>query len=200
MKKAMAVLAVLSLTAFAGQIVIDLPVAENDAEWLVYDDGTAAWLTWGGMYRGNWFNTEDFVPGCSACYVEKSEFWFYHHSSYPWDTSDVYLEIWNGDALGPTLQLDQTMVTALHYTPVYVSYTTVLLSESNFWAIANTEMSAGGWPSILGDGTAGVHSFFSDDFIVWEPWGDMGDYFVRVYGSPFGALDNSTWGLLKATF
>ena len=200
MKKAIAILAVLSLAAFAGQIVIDLPVAENDADWLEYDDGTAAWLTWGGMYRGAWFNVEDFVPGATGASIEQSQFWFYHHSSYPWDTSDVYLEIWNGDAMGPTAQLDQTMVTALHYTPVGATYATPLIAEANFWALANTEMSAGGWPAVLGDGTAGVHSFFSDDFIVWEPWGDMGDYFISVYADPIMALGNSTWGSVKATF
>ncbi|MCD4708754.1 MAG: hypothetical protein K8S62_13555 [Candidatus Sabulitectum sp.] len=199
MKKTIAILAALSLAAFAGQMAIDLtPVAGSDYDWLQYDDGTAAWLTWGGMYRGVWFNIEDFFPGATSYYMDASQFWFYHHSSYPWDTSDVYLEIWNGDAMGPTNQLDQTMVTAVHYTPIYAEYSTTLTTEGNFWALANTELSAGGWPSILGDGTAGVHSFFSDDFIVWEPWGEMGDYFIRVVY--YWALDNSTWGSLKATF
>ena len=67
----------------------------------------------------------------------------------------------------------------------------------------NTEMSAGGWPAVLGDGEQGsiFHSFYSDDFIVWEPW-DIGgacNYFISVYAE-LGAFDNTTWGALKTTF
>ena len=91
------------------------------------------------------------------------------------------------------------MVTAVHYAPVYAVSPTPFYSEQEFWALANTEMSAGGWPSLLSDGTPGTHSFFSDDFIIWEPWGDMGDYFVRVEAD-LTALDNSTWASLKAAF
>ncbi|MCD6587454.1 MAG: hypothetical protein J7K88_02790 [Candidatus Fermentibacteraceae bacterium] len=60
-------------------------------------------------------------------------------------------------------------------------------------------MSSGGWSSTLSDGTPGTHSFFSDDFIIWEPWGDMGDYFVRA-GMLEWALANTTWGSVKAAF
>ncbi len=205
MKKAIAILAVLSLAAFAGQMAVNLgPMPEKDADWLVYDDGSPAWLTWGGTYRGVWFNIEDFIPGGGNGQLEESEFWFYHSADRPWDSSDVYLEIWNGDAMGPTAQLDQTMVTAIHYAPVYAEYDPQVAVEDNFWALANTEMSAGGWPSILGDGAQGsiFHSFYSDDFIVWEPW-DIGgacNYFVSVAWNPADAFDNTTWGSLKATF
>ncbi|MCK5842568.1 MAG: hypothetical protein KAH31_10395 [Candidatus Sabulitectum sp.] len=198
MKKAIAILAVLSLTAFAGQFAVNLdPVERTDGDWLRYDSGTAKWLTWGGMYRGVWFNTEDFIPGMGGADVNESEFWFYHHASYPWDTSDVYIEIWNGDAMAPVTQIDQTMITAVHYAPVYATYATPLSVEANFWAIANTEMSAGGWPASLGDEFPENHSFYSDDNIIWEPW--IGDYFVAVNVDP-QALNNATWGSLKATF
>ncbi len=204
MKNVIAILAVLSLVAFAGQVAIDLaPVQGTDADWLEYDDGTANWLTWGGMYRGTWFDATDFIPTAFNCDIHQSEFWFYHHASYPWDTSDVYLEIWDGAVSAPVTQLDQTMVTAIHYAPVYATYATPLATaNAEFWAFANTEMSAGGWPCNLGDGTPGTHSFFSDDFIIWEPWGDMGDYFIAVEAdiNEAGALDNTTWGSLKATF
>jgi len=60
-------------------------------------------------------------------------------------------------------------------------------------------MSSGGWPSILGDGTPGTHSYFSDDFMQWEPWGDTGNYFIRVK-LPEWVLDRSTWGSIKAVF
>jgi len=205
MKKAIAILAVLSLVSFAGQIAVDLGTIERDADWLVYDDGSPNWLTWGGTYRGVWFNTQDFNPGWGGGDVDQAELWFYHHSSYPWDTSDVYVELWNGDAMGPTAQLDQTMKTAIHYAPIYVTYSPVVAVEQNFWILANTEMSAGGWPAVLGDGAQGTifHSFFSDDFIVWEPW-DIGgacNYFISAsFTADPGAFDNTTWGALKTTF
>ncbi len=200
MKNVIAILAVLSLAAFAGQVAVNLdPIQRTDADWLVYDDGTAQWLTWGGMYRGVWFNTEDFVPGETSAAVEELEFWFYHHSSYPWDTSDTYIELWNGDAMAPVTQLDQTMITAIHYAPQIISYATPIVAEGNFWGFQNTEMSAGGWPAILGDVANSGHSFFSDDFIIWEPW--TGDYFISALATiPAAALDNTTWGSLKATF
>ncbi len=152
------------------------------------------------MYRGVWFDATDFIPYVTYYEIYQSEFWFYHHASYPWDTSDVYVEVWEGPVSNPVTQLDQTMITAIHYAPVYATYATPLLSSAEFWAFANTEMSAGGWPSILGDGTPGSNSFFSDDFIIWEPWGDMGDYFIAVEGFPPWDYSNTTWGSLKVTF
>ncbi len=48
MKNVLAILAVLSLLAFAGQIAVSLdPIEGTDADMLVYDNGTANWLTWG---------------------------------------------------------------------------------------------------------------------------------------------------------
>ena len=167
--------------AFAGNIVLDVgTVSGTDAEWLQYDDAT------------------DFLPTAYNCDIHQSEFWFYHHSSYPWDTSDVYVEVWDGAVSAPVTQLDQTMITAIHYAPVYANYPTPLNAGPEFWAFANTEMSAGGWPSILGDAEACDHSFFSDDFIIWEPW-ENGDYFVAVYVDML-QLDNTTWGSIKVTF
>ncbi len=99
-------------------------------------------------------------------------------------------------------QLDQTMITALHYAPVYATYATPLATATaEFWVFANTEMSSGGWPSSLGDSSPADHSFFSDDFIIWEPWG-WGDFFVAVEAdiNESSALDRTTWGSLKATF
>ncbi len=163
-----------------------------------YDDGSATWLTWGGLYRGVWFNLADF--GWSGTWeADNTQYWFYHHSSYPWDTASFYGEMYNGDASTPTTQLVQTSVTATHYAAVYANYASPVEAEENFWVMINTEMSAGGWPSVLGDGTYTIdHSFFSDDFIVWEPWG-MGDYFIRV--DPWmGDLAPETWGSIKALY
>jgi len=198
MKMFVVILVVLSLAAFAGQTSVDLdPVQRTDGDWFRYDDGTAKWLSWGGMYRGVWFNTEDFVPGMGEWEMFDSEFWFYHDASYPWDTSDVYIELWNGDATGPATQLDQTQITAVHYAPVYAVYSAPVWVEANFWALANTEMSTGGWPASLSDEFPLGHSFYSDDFIIWEPW--AGDYFVAVEPCVY-ALTGTTWGTLKAVF
>ncbi len=165
---------------------------------LSYDDGSANWLAWGGLYRGVWFNLADF--GLSGGWLAGStEYWFYHHSSYPWDVASFYGEMYNGNSTGPTTQLDQTSVTAVHYSAVYASYATPVLTEENFWILINTEMSGGGWPSILGDPTYTTdHSFFSDDFIVWEPWG-LGDYFIRTNG-PLPGLAAETWGSIKTLY
>jgi len=195
--------------SFANQESVNLDPVSNDGDWLQYDDGSPMWITWGGTYRGVWFNILDFIPGMNNGTLEQSRLWFYHHASYPWDTSDVYVEVWNGDAMGPVTQVDQTMITAIHYAPVYVAYTVlptpVCPVEQNFWLLVNTEMSAGGWPATLGDGnTPGTifHSFFSDDFIVWEPWDINGacNYFMAVNWTFITAFDNTTWGSLKATF
>ena len=205
MGKLAMILLLLAFAAFAGQIRVEVPgEAGSTDDVLSYDNGTFHWLTWGGMYRGTWFNTQDFLPGSTGFLISQIEYWFYEHSSYPWDTADFYAEVWNGDEMGPVVLLAQESVTALHVSPCYFNFDPPLLTEQNFWCLINTEMSAGGWPSVLGDfsqpGDAG-HSFFSDDFIVWEPWGEMGEYFIRVHGEfVTQALDPATWGAVKALF
>ena len=200
MKRVVLVLGALAVAAFAANNVqLDRPlyIPGNDAQ-LSYDDGSANWLTWGGLYRGVWFNVTDF--GTTGTWEsDNTEYWFYHHSSYPWDTASFYGEIYNGDVSTPATLLDQTSVTATHYAAVYANYSSPVITEEQFWVLINTEMSGGGWPSVLGDPTySGTdHSFFSDDFIVWEPWG-MGDYFIRTTGE--FALNSETWGAIKALY
>ncbi len=206
MKTAVTILFLLSLTAFAGtQVAVDLdPIVRTDADWLSYDNGTAQWFTWGGVYRGVWFNMEDFTPGAIGAYVEQSEFWFYHHSSYPWDTSDFYAELWNGTAPNMTNMLDQTTVTAAHYAPVYATYGTPITTEANFWCFSNTEMSSGGWPSNLGDaGSSGVAHSYNGDTTSLAPWvagGQNCNYFISVLVEPMTSLSRTTWGSMKALF
>lgn len=200
MKRVLFVLGFVAAAAFAANsLQLDRPlyIPGTDDE-MSYDDGTAHWLTWGGLYRGTWFNTDDFFSGGTTWEADNSEFWFYHHASYPWDTSSFYGELYNGDSSTPVTLLNQTMVTAPHYSPCYANYATPIVCEANFWILINTEMSAGGWPAVLGDNTYTTdHSFFSDDFIVWEPWG-MGDYFIRTTGTP--ALSSGTWGAIKGLY
>ncbi len=174
---------------------------EKDGEWLTYCNGTPGWLNWGGTYRGTWFNLEDFYPGVTSGFVSAVELWFYHSADHPWDTADAYAEIWGGDSSGPAYQLDQQFLTALNMTPVYVYYDPPIEVPADFWVILNTEMSAGGWPSILMDNSEEPepHSFYSDDFVVWEPWSDGRNYFIAVLAD-CDELCGTSWGELKTLF
>lgn len=201
-KQLLVSIAVIS-TGFAGNVAVDLDPAESDYEWLMYHDGTPEWCTWDGVYRGVWFNMDDFVPGTYLNTLEETEFWFYHDTSYPWDTSNVYVEVWNGEASGPWIQLTQTMVTAVSYAPVYDFYYPNIQVDQEFWVLVNTEMSAGGWPSLLGDGgpVSTAHSFHSDDFINWQPWSPDGLCNYLISANWFGwGLDGITWGSVKTVF
>jgi hypothetical protein len=205
---------ILSVTFFivfvclAQQVEIqEAPVQSQDTEWLQYDDGTAHWLTWQGTYRGVWFNVEDFIPGATCFPVEAAELWFYHHSNYSWDTSDTIIELWNGDyASGPDTLLSSSQITAVHFAPVYAEYEPAITADADFWCIQNTELSSGGWPSILGDNMQGTvnHSFLSDDFIIWEPWevsGGVCNYFIRITDDwDPTSLERTTWGEVKTSF
>jgi hypothetical protein len=200
----MCVLQILLLPLMAGNAPLDQPspVGGSRGSW-AYDDGTASWLSWDGLYRGVWFNSDDFglIPMLSHL-----EFWFYHHSSYPWDTSSFYAELYNGESAGPATLLDQTSVTALHYALSDVHYIPDMIVEQNWWGVVNTQMSSGGWPSLIGDNTPNwtgySHSFFSDDFVIWEPWIIQGpianDYFIE--GDWWDDLAPKTWGAIKTLF
>jgi hypothetical protein len=200
---------ILLLPLLAGEVRLDrpLPVASRDYV-MQYDDGTAYWSVFAGSYRGVWFDSDDFYgSGTADLLVNYLEFWFYHSSSYPWDTALFYAELWNGDNGGPVTQLDQTSVAAAHYAPCIADYPSVIWAEADIWALENASvMSAGGWPSILGDNTpqSASHSFYSDVF-VWQPWivgGDTAnDFFIRAGAAPPGwALDEATWGAIKTLF
>ena len=200
MRTALLVTVLITFCALAsGEVLLEhtLYVPGSDAQ-LSYDDGSANWLTWNGVYRGVWFNTADFGYG-DPWDADNTEFWFYHHSSYQWDTPCFYAELWNGNNIsGPVTQLDQTSVTATHYAAVYANYSASITCESQFWVISSTEMSSGGWPSILSDPTPGIHSFQSDDFIEWDSW-NLGDYFIRTNSEGL-RLDSQTWGAIKTLF
>jgi len=206
MMRVLAVLALVAAAAFAADVArVDVPggSAPSDDD-LTYFDGTSWWLTWGGLYRGTWFNTEDFYGSAEYFEIEQTEMWFYHHSSYPWDTSDVYFEVYNGDQMAPADNLDQTLTTAVHCSAVEVVCDPGIYCEQNFWVIANTEMSHGGWPSIVGDNTPNDadHSFFSADFIVWFPWVTNGsvssDLWIATEPEPWNpGFESTTWGAVK---
>lgn len=189
-----------SIAFAAGGVLLDHPlyVPGADAEYeLTYDDGSAYWLSWSGLYRGVWFHLDDF--GMSGWVATHSEFWFYHHSNYPWDTSSFYGLLYDGGSSGPGMMFDETSVTALHYAPCMVTLTPSVYFNDDFWVLVNSEMSAGGWPSILEDYSAGAtdHSFQSDDFSAWAP-SPHGDYFIRSVW--YNGLDSETWGAIKTLF
>ena len=173
---------------------------ETDWEWLTYCNGTPGWMSFEGTYRGTWFDLEDFYPGVTDGLISEVELWFFHDDSYPWDTGDAYAELWNGNSSGPVNLLDRQIVTAVNMTPVYIYNDPPIEVQPNFWVLVNTEMSAGGWPSILSDNSEEPepHSFFSDDFVVWEPW--LGrNYFIAVLAE-YDALSAISWGELKSIF
>lgn len=170
---------------------------------LTYFDGTAWWLSWDGLYRGTWFNTKDFYGHSYNISVEETEMWFWHHSSYPWDTSEVYFEVYKGNQMAPNELLEQRETTATHYSAVVVDHGSLYVEDS-FWLMVNTELSSGGWPSILGDNSPNEvdHSFFSDDFSEWEPWVLQGptanDYWIMA--TIGWSLESETWGSVKALY
>ncbi|MCD4707832.1 MAG: hypothetical protein K8S62_08840 [Candidatus Sabulitectum sp.] len=186
------------MKAALGLLVMMVFVCWGDTV-LSYHDSTPQWLTWGGMYRGTWFHVEDFIPGATDFLVEWVDLWFYQHPSFPWDTNQIFVELWSGDGTGPVEFLAGEQVTALLQPAVTrVYFDPPVETGPDFWCLLNTEFSAGGWPSVLLDGTPSEHSFYSDDFIVWEPH-SLGDYFISV-GNDTESLQRTSWGALKTTF
>lgn len=117
------------------------------------------------------------------------------------------MEVYNGAQSGPEELLYDTTVTAVHMTGVIVFPADSILAEPDFWILQNSEPSSGGWPALLADNSpnSANHSFYSDDFIVWEPWVLQGptanDYLIRAHGSPVDlSLQSETWGGIKALF
>lgn len=169
-----------------------LPAGSVDAV-LQYDDGTAAWFSWGGPCPGVWFHLDDFTPGAAGFSVSSTEMWFYHSASYPWDTDQFLCELYSGDwDSGPADLLDQSMVTAVHYAPCFAFYSSPVDVGTDFWTVVNTEMSAGGWPSLLRDSesTDPPHS-------IPQPGGD---WLVRMHGDPVLGLEDVSWGSVKTLF
>jgi hypothetical protein len=204
----MCALQVLLLPLLAGNAPLDRPLSIPGTDDLFqYDDGTAVWLSWSGLYREVWFHVQDLSPWyMEGTCVNSLEFWFYHHINYPWDTASFYAELWqNCDEIYPLTQLDQTSVMASHNAPCFVNYSSPVNVDLDFGVVINTEMSQGGWPSILGDNSPNPynHSFHTDDFIVWTPWIIQGptanDYIVRIYAWVVN-LEQNTWGSIKTLF
>ncbi len=210
--KDFALLLIIVSSCLAQQVKIseDL-IRSTDGEWMRYNNGTPNWATWDNQYRGTWFNIEDFIPGSCGMDIEETEIWFYHGTEHPWDTSETLIEYWNGDILGPFEWVQTVQVTGVHYAPTHIDHSPDWVStDVDFWVVQNTELSSGGWPSLLSDGSdwSVTHSWVSDDFITWAPWidpyGGKGQFFIQVimeypwsHGADFSAI---TWGGLKSVF
>ena len=186
MKSSILLLAVLTAGCFA------------DVE-LAYHDGTAAWWSCSGMFRGTWFELEDFVPGYTDFLVEYVDVWFFQHSSYPWDTSDTIIELWSGnpEMIGSLLGSSQGIAYSGCATRFY--YDPPVEVGSEFMCIQNTQASAGGWPSQLLDNSPGRHSFYTDDFILWDSRLNN-NLMMSATGDPVTSLGRTTWGYLKTLF
>ena len=165
---------------------------------LQYDDGVPAWLSWGGSYRGTWFNTADFYSEECQLMLGAAELWFMH-GVYPWDTSEFTAQVHNGGPGGPVELLFDTTLVASHMTGVIVEFPDSIETEADFWIGVSTELSSGGWPSNLADAENSGHSYLSEDFVTWDE--AVGDWFIRGHGSPLDmALQSDTWGGIKALF
>ncbi|MCD6587910.1 MAG: hypothetical protein J7K88_05115 [Candidatus Fermentibacteraceae bacterium] len=200
------VLCICAMTVINGSdLRLETPLlcGSSDQQLFHYDDGTASWLTWSGQWRGVWFDLDDFSGFGNSLICDYTQFWFYHHSSYGWDTSLFYAELWTGESVSPSQLLSQDFVVATHYSANYAVYDPPIDCGNSLWVFVNTAFSSGGWPASLGDGTEQPtenHSFFSNDFELWEPWivdgTNANDFLIRVHGS-FLSLEASTWAGIK---
>lgn len=190
--------------AQGSDLLLDSPLicGGQDGQLYNYDDGTAYWCTWGGLWRGVWFSMDDFGASGNSLMCDGTQFWFYHHS-YAWDTSAFIAELWTDGSGSPSVLLAAETVIATHYSADWAWYDPPIDAGNSLWVLVNSSLSSGGWPSTLGDGTPqpeASHSLFSDDFEVWEPWIISGayanDYLIRAHGS-FLALEGSTWAGIK---
>lgn len=167
---------------------------------LSYDDGCPSWITWAGTYRAVWFGLSDFytAPYPYNTQLFSSEMWFYHLSEFPWDTSEFSCELWSGDEGYPICEIASVSGIAQQYSAVTCQFNEQPYVPEVFWIILNTEQSTGGWPSNISDGTipsSGTdHSYFSNDFIIWEPWTIQGSTCYPM------KLESQSWGSLKNLF
>lgn len=209
MKKVLIVLALAAASAFAaGSYRVEDPVAGGTDDLLQYDDGNSAWVWSGINYYGTWFDVTDFMPVAVNFECSHTEWWFYEHVNVPWDTDQIVVELWTGDAGIPITMLASDTITALHNASVIVNYSTPLSTGADFWMIANTTVySTKGLPSVLYDEydnwTGIAHSFHSPDMAVWEPAAEAGyevNAFFRADGVFPAALETGSWGAIKGLF
>lgn len=214
MKNVLIVLVLLTPFAFAvDSYPVEDPVTviTGTDDMLQYDDGISYWVVSGAAYYGTWFDITDFMPGGSSPWYfvcDYTEWWFYHHTSLPWDTDQIVLDLWAGDVTGPATNLSTDTITALHNSPTIVNYGTPVIPGNDFWMIANTTAySINGVPSVLYDQfnnfTGTAHSFYNQTGLAWEPVVRAGyeiDALFRVDGHGVNSLNSESWGAIKSLF
>lgn len=170
MKTAVALLSAICAFAFAGPE-------------LSYHGSSPEWLFSGGSSKGTFFHLEDFIPGASEFTIEWAEVWLYSL------TAPAYVEIWNGAGSGPSELLAREELTESR-----VWFNPPVVTGADFWCVVNSTEPQ----SILADGEPDGHSFFSEDFLVWEPF-DLGEFFISV-GNDNESLGRVSWGMIKNCF
>jgi hypothetical protein len=146
-----------------------------------------------------WFHLDDFDPDATGYSISGIEFWFGN----PSEPVPVMVALYDGLFGGDLLAQESMMSSQATW-----EFDPPIEAGMDWSVVVDTELSPGGWPAILGDGTPntqyGSHSFYSDDFVVWEPWiiqgPDANDYLIRTFGEPLLGLDGRTWGDIKVLF
>ncbi len=147
------------------------------------------------------------MPSPSGYCISEAELWFSHEISYPWDTSQTLVELWNGDpAAGFTELLSSTQLTAIHLAPVYADYYPAIEIAEYFWCLQNTELSAGAWPSIVSDSGSESpswgNSYHTDGtaLVRLMHGSNYCNYFIRIMGWPPDSFQETSWGSIKTVF
>ncbi len=178
--------------------------AVESGDRLQYDDGEPEWLALEGTWRGTWFRATDFCPEAQGFLLGGAEILLYTD---PGDIDLFTLSVHSGGPAGPgDLMYDTTIVAQLMQEPVIV-FPESLQTDTDFWLVLHSQSTEGATVPLLGDGTPNStsHSFYSMDFIQWEPWVVEGpsanDYFIRATGSflPDQPLEHRTWASVKST-
>ena len=183
-------------------LLVTLLTAGTD-DVLQYDDGIPCWYSFSGVYRGTWFNLEDFYgPAVKGYVVDYAQIWFFHVYSDPWDTSEFIGEITDGTPVMPGTVFASDSCVAVHQSAVDIFPFAPCTTGVDFTVTEIPAFSANGSPSVCSDlsPSAEGRSFFvtpPGDINIWTY-----DYLIRVYGYPVyeSSLTRITWASLKSTF
>lgn len=171
---------------------------------LQYDDGTAEWFSFEGIYRGTWFHLDDFytIEGASRFVLNYAEIWFFHVYSQPWDTSDFICEITDGTPDVPGTVFDHQNSIASHLNPSMIYPFAPCTTSADFTVTELPVFSTYGAPSVASDlSPTTVGRSFSvvspGNIDIWQF-----DYLIRVNGYPVPPVELSrvSWAFLKTTF
>ncbi len=166
--------------------------AAADDVVLKYHGDEPDWHHEYGYVHGTWFHVQDFLPDATGFTVEWAELGLLFPTSM--HSATMTVEIWNGDSDGPSefLASKEIVIPETLFT-----FDSPVETAGDFWCLLNV----GGGPVaayIVYDSTPQGHSFFSDDFLVWEEFTE-GEFFISVGGTDY-SLETTTWGGIKGTY